>query len=120
MIDERFYAIVTNLRTLPANWSPSTGGPPGLTTPTRRDSGTQLGYGAEPAIRMEYDDHRNSISAHCARKIRQAMKKEIDEIRRVHGTKYDAAIKEMVDHLPHNKGFQKYLTDYGWKIRTVS
>ena len=30
----------------------------------------------------------------------------------------DAAIKEMVDRLPHNKGFQKYLADNGWKLRT--
>ncbi|MFF8374425.1 DUF6531 domain-containing protein [Streptomyces lydicus] len=96
--------------------------------------GTQLGYGAGPAIRMEYDDHRNFISTGSGRasdkwradqraliaqgKFDEAMKKDIDEIRRVHGTKYDAAIKEMVDHLPHNKGFQKYLSDNGWKIRT--
>ncbi|MFF8313232.1 DUF6531 domain-containing protein [Streptomyces lydicus] len=96
--------------------------------------GTQLGYGAGPAIRMEYDDHRNFISTGSGRasdqwradqraliaqgKFDEAMKKDIDEIRRVHGTKYDAAIKEMVDHLPHNKGFQKYLSDNGWKIRS--
>ncbi|MFI2235388.1 DUF6531 domain-containing protein [Streptomyces chrestomyceticus] len=96
--------------------------------------GAQLSYGAGPAIRMEYDDHRAFISTGTGRgpdkwradqraliaqgKFDEAMKMDIDEIRRVHGTKYDAAIKEMVDHLPHNKPFQKYLADNGWKIRT--
>ncbi|MEU7199676.1 DUF6531 domain-containing protein [Streptomyces sp. NPDC045470] len=96
--------------------------------------GAQLSYGAGPAIRMEYDDHRAFISTGTGRgpdkwradqraliaqgKFDEAMKKDIDEIRRVHGTKYDAAIKEMVDHLPYNKPFQKYLADNGWKIRT--
>ncbi|RLL66095.1 putative T7SS-secreted protein [Streptomyces sp. Z26] len=92
-----------------------------------------LSYGAGPAIRMEYQDHRDFISTgsnlesrHWRRQqedlIRQgqfdeAMKMDIDEIRREHGTKYDGAIKEMIDHMPHNKGFQKYLSDNGWKIR---
>ncbi|MFE0378910.1 hypothetical protein ACFW1M_25755 [Streptomyces inhibens] len=96
--------------------------------------GTQLGYGAGPAIQVEYDDHRNFISTGSGRasdqwradrraliaqgKFDEVMKKEIDKIRRVHGTKYGAAIKEMVDQLPHNKGFQKYLAGSGWKIRT--
>ncbi|MEU5545757.1 RHS repeat-associated core domain-containing protein [Streptomyces sioyaensis] len=96
--------------------------------------GTQLGYGAGPAIRMEYQHHRDFISTGSGPgpdkwradqraliaqgKFDEAMKKDIDEIRRVHGTRYDAAIKEMVDHLPHNKPFQKYLSDNGWKIRT--
>ena len=47
-----------------------------------------------------------------------AMKMDIGMIRKIHGTKYDAAIKEMVDHLPNNKNFQKYLSDNGWKLRT--
>ncbi|WP_344460936.1 hypothetical protein [Kitasatospora kazusensis] len=46
------------------------------------------------------------------------MKMDIGMIRKIHGTKYDAAIKEMVDSLPHNKAFQKHLGDNGWKIRT--
>ncbi|MEU2787600.1 RHS repeat-associated core domain-containing protein [Streptomyces sp. NPDC007100] len=87
-----------------------------------------------PAIRMHYDDHRNFVSTGSGPaavkwradqraliaqgKIDEAMKMDIDEVRRVHGTKYDAAIKEMVDSLPHNKYFQKYLSDNGWKIRT--
>ncbi|WP_157851607.1 RHS repeat-associated core domain-containing protein [Streptomyces monomycini] len=87
-----------------------------------------------PAIRMHYDDHRDFISTGSGidsvkwradqraliaqGKIDEAMKMDIDEIRRKHGTKYDAAIKEMVDSLPHNKYFQKYLSDNGWKIRT--
>lgn len=86
-----------------------------------------------PAIRMEYDDHRNFISTGTGRLARQwraaqgkliaqgkfdeAMKMDIDEIRRVHGTKYDAAIKEMVDDMPKNKGFQEFLNKNGWKIR---
>lgn len=95
--------------------------------------GHKLGYGPAPAIRMEYDDHRDFISTGSGadsdawrRKqealIRQgkfdvAMKMDIGMIRKIHGTKYDAAIKEMVDSLPHNKSFQDYLTAHGWKIR---
>jgi len=44
------------------------------------------------------------------------MKKDIDKIRRVHGTKYDAAIQEMVDDMPKNRGFQKFLKKNGWTI----
>ncbi|MEU1539025.1 RHS repeat-associated core domain-containing protein [Actinacidiphila glaucinigra] len=98
----------------------------GLTTDLKESTG--------PAIRMEYEDHRNFISTgssaeadawRAAQKslIRQgkfdeAMKMDIDEIRRLHGTKYDAAIKEMVDSLPNNRKFQKYLKDNGWTVRT--
>ncbi|WP_327070889.1 hypothetical protein [Kitasatospora sp. NBC_01302] len=45
------------------------------------------------------------------------MKMDIGKIRKDYGTKYDAAIKEMVDSLPNNRKFQKYLKDNGWKIR---
>ncbi|MFF2813219.1 RHS repeat-associated core domain-containing protein [Streptomyces sp. NPDC058000] len=95
---------------------------------------TDLKESTGPAIRMEYDDHRDFISTGSGKindkwrrdqealirqgKFDEAMKKDIDEIRRKHGTKYDAAIKEMVDSLPHNRKFQKYLADNGWKIRT--
>ncbi|GAA3004683.1 hypothetical protein GCM10020229_15750 [Kitasatospora albolonga] len=95
---------------------------------------SKLGYGAGPAIRMDYDDHRKFIStgsgaASIAWRTKQrlliaqgkfdvAMKMDIGKIRKIHGTKYDAAIKEMVDHLPHNKGFQDYLAANNWKIRT--
>jgi RHS repeat-associated protein len=87
-----------------------------------------------PSIRMEYDDHRNFIStgsgpgpdawrAQQSSLIRQgkfdeAIKMDIDEIRRVHGPKYDSAIKEMVDSIPNNEKLQQYLKDNGWKIRT--
>ncbi|QKW18530.1 hypothetical protein HUT16_05140 [Kitasatospora sp. NA04385] len=97
-------------------------------------NGGDLDPGYGPSIRMEYDDHRNFIStgsgpgpdawrAAQSSLIRQgkfdeAMKMDIDEIRRVHGTKYDAAIKEMADSLPHNAEFQKCLSANGWKIRT--
>ncbi|WP_051817856.1 DUF6531 domain-containing protein [Kitasatospora sp. NRRL B-11411] len=95
---------------------------------------SQLGYGPGPAIRMDYDDHRDFISTGSGAgsvawrakqraliaqgKFDVAMKMDIGMIRKIHGTKYDAAIKEMVDSLPHNKSFQKYLSDNGWKIRT--
>jgi RHS repeat-associated protein len=95
---------------------------------------TDLKESTGPSMRMEYDDHRNFISTGSGRasdlwrakqtdlikqgKFDEAMKMDIDEIRRVHGTKYDAAIKEMVDSLPNNRKFQKYLADNGWKIRT--
>jgi RHS repeat-associated protein len=94
---------------------------------------TDLKEPTGPAIRMDYDDHRKLISTGSGaasdawrRKqealIRQgkfdvAMKMDIGVIRKRHGTKYDAAIKEMVDSLPHNKKFQQYLTDNGWEIR---
>lgn len=86
-----------------------------------------------PSIRMEYRDHRDFIStgpgkandlwrAEQANLIKQgkfdeAMKMDIDEIRRVHHTKYDAAIKQMVDDMPKNKGFQEFLKKNGWHIR---
>ncbi|WP_282206666.1 RHS repeat-associated core domain-containing protein [Kitasatospora fiedleri] len=99
----------------------------GLGTPDLKES-------TGPAIRMEYDDHRDFISTGSSAaseqwratqksliqqgKFDEAMKMDIDEIRRVHGTKYDAAIKDMVDSLPGNRKFQKYLAGNGWKIRT--
>ena len=104
-----------------------------------KDSWLQLGLtnslteDAGPAIRMEYDDHRNFISTGSGKasakwrakqaglisqgKFDEAMKMDIDEIRRVHGTKYDAAIKEMVDDMPKNRGFQKFLKNNGWSVR---
>lgn len=96
--------------------------------------GAKLGYGPGPAIRMDYDDHRDFISTGSSAegiawrakqrsliaqgKFDVAMKMDIGMIRKIHGTKYDAAIKEMVDSLPNNKSFQKYLSSHGWKIRT--
>lgn len=38
-------------------------------------------------------------------------------IRRVHGGKYDAAIKQMVDDMPKNKPFNIFLDKNGWKVR---
>lgn len=86
-----------------------------------------------PAIRMDYNDHRDFIStgsgpdsvrwrAAQAKLISQgkfdeAMKMDIDEIRAIHGAKYDAAIKQMVDDMPNNKGLQEFLNKNGWKIR---
>lgn len=104
-----------------------------------QDSWLQLGLAdslsehSGPAIRMDYNDHRDFIStgsslesfewrAEQARLIKQgefdkAMQMDIEEIRRVHGMKYDAAIKEMVGDMPENKGFQRFLQKNGWKIR---
>lgn len=45
------------------------------------------------------------------------MKKDIEEIRRIHLDKYDTAIKEMVDDMPSNGPFQEFLAKNGWKIR---
>jgi hypothetical protein len=45
------------------------------------------------------------------------MEMDIDEIRAIHGAKYDAAIKQMVDDMPNNKGLQEFLNKNGWKIR---
>ncbi|WP_329586290.1 DUF6531 domain-containing protein [Kitasatospora sp. NBC_01250] len=94
---------------------------------------TDLKESTGPAIRMDYDDHRNFISTGSSRaskawrakqrslilqgKFDVAMKMDIGKIRKDYGTKYDAAIKEMVDSLPNNRKFQKYLKDNGWKIR---
>ncbi|MFD9124449.1 RHS repeat domain-containing protein [Kitasatospora sp. NPDC059571] len=90
------------------------------------------GYG--PSIRMEYDDHRKFISTGRGAgpdawratqrslilqgKWDEAMQKDIQEIRRVHGTKYDSAIREMVDSLPQNAEFQKFLKANNWRVRT--
>ncbi|MFI6768177.1 hypothetical protein [Streptomyces sp. NPDC050355] len=46
------------------------------------------------------------------------MKTDIDKIRRVHGSKYDAAAKEPVGDLPHNKLPEILLADNGRKART--
>jgi hypothetical protein len=104
-----------------------------------KDSWLQLGLtdslseSAGPAIRMEHDDHRKFISTGSGKasekwrakqaglisqgKFDEAMKMDIDEIRRVHGTKYDAAIKEMVADMPKNRGFQNFLKKNGWSVR---
>ncbi|NUQ97065.1 MAG: RHS repeat protein [Streptomyces sp.] len=125
----------------PANWTDGSDNTryeinhvPAKATYLKLGMPTDLKESTGPAIRMEYDDHRNFISTGSGPgpdawrakqqslikqgKFDEAMKMDIDEIRRVHGTKYDAAIKEMADSLPDNRKFQKYLADNGWKIRT--
>ena len=37
-------------------------------------------------------------------KFDEVMKMDIDKIREIHGAKYNAAIKQMVDDMPNNKG----------------
>jgi hypothetical protein len=41
---------------------------------------------------------------------------KFDEIRAQYGTKYDAAIKQMVGDVPKNRAFQTFLTKNGWTI----
>ncbi|HWG24950.1 DUF6531 domain-containing protein [Actinospica sp.] len=103
-----------------------------------KDSWMQLGLtnklseSAGPSIRMEYADHRDFIStgssqdskdwrAAQARLISQgrfdkAMKMDIDEIRDQFGTKYDDAIRQMVDDMPKNRGLRTFLRKNGWTI----
>ncbi|MFC8717732.1 hypothetical protein [Kitasatospora sp. NPDC057198] len=45
------------------------------------------------------------------------MKTGIDGIRRVRGTKYDAATEETADSLPYTAEFQKHFGANGWKVR---
>ncbi|WP_152627856.1 DUF6531 domain-containing protein [Streptacidiphilus neutrinimicus] len=126
---------------LPANWTDGSDPTPyEVNHVPAKDAYLNLGLPTDlkestgPAIRMEYDDHRNFISTGSGRdsiawrakqrslikqgKIDVAMKMDIGKIRKEYGTKYDAAIKEMVDSLPNNRKFQKYLKDNGWKLRT--
>lgn len=126
---------------LPANWTDGSDNTryevnhvPAKATYLNLGLPTDLKESTGPSIRMEYDDHRDFISTGSGKasdlwrakqralilqgKFDEAMKMDIDEIRRKHGTKYDAAIKEMADSLPNNRKFQKYLADNGWKIRT--
>ncbi|MGV9242762.1 DUF6531 domain-containing protein [Streptomyces sp. NPDC003710] len=126
---------------LPANWTDGSDNTryevnhiPAKATYLNLGLARDLKESTGPAIRMEYDDHRDFISTGSGKasekwrakqqslikqgKFDEAMKMDIDEIRRVHGTKYDHAIKEMVDSLPQNRQFQKYLQANGWKIRT--
>ncbi|MEU8694115.1 hypothetical protein [Streptomyces sp. NPDC048665] len=46
----------------------------------------------------------------------QVMKMDIDEIRDLHGDKYDTHIKDKVDSLKNNKKFQAMLTKKDWTI----
>ncbi|MBF9070398.1 RHS repeat-associated core domain-containing protein [Streptacidiphilus fuscans] len=126
----------------PANWSDGSNStryeinhvPAKATYKSLGMAGGDLNMGYGPAIRMEYQHHRDFIStgsgpgpdrwrAAQSSLIRQgkfdeAMKMDIDEIRRVHGTKYDAAIKEMRESIQNNVEFKKYLDANGWKFRT--
>ncbi|MEU0074762.1 DUF6531 domain-containing protein [Streptomyces sp. NPDC006332] len=85
-----------------------------------------------PAIRMEKPDHRNVTSTGYGQEAREwqqrqrelinagrfdeAMKMDIDDIRRLYGAKYDQHIAEMVASLPKNKALQELLTKNGWEI----
>jgi RHS repeat-associated protein len=87
-----------------------------------------------PSIRMEYADHRAFISTGSGAASAQyrefqaklismgrmdvAMKMDIVNIRAQFGTKYDAAIAEMVSDLPNNTHLQDFLSKNGWTIRT--
>lgn len=41
---------------------------------------------------------------------------DIDDIRALHGDKYDQHIADMVASMKDNPGLQKMLTDNGWTI----
>lgn len=93
--------------------------------------GTDAPYG--PAIRMEYDDHRNFVSTGSSAagavwratqrtmisqgKFTEALQMDIDQIRSDYGTKYDGAIAEMINSLPNNTKLQDALKANGWTIR---
>lgn len=78
---------------------------------------------ASPVVFAEAEQHVQSLQWPLAfRGIegqdRRRSQVDIDGIRRVHGTKYDAAIKEMVADMSRNRGFfQDFLKKNGWSIR---
>ncbi|WP_313896659.1 RHS repeat-associated core domain-containing protein [Streptomyces sp. GC420] len=90
------------------------------------------GAGMGPAIRMEYDDHRNVTSTGSSKESDDwraeqrahidngrwdlAMKMDIDEIRELYGDKYDTHIADMIESLKHNRKFQAMLEKRGWTI----
>ncbi|MGA5040206.1 RHS repeat-associated core domain-containing protein [Streptomyces capoamus] len=85
-----------------------------------------------PAIRMEYDDHRDlystgsDLQAQAWRtwqrelvdkgRITEAMRMDIDDIKRRFPGKYDQHIEDMVNSLKDNKPFQDMLTKRGWTV----
>ncbi|MBR7836812.1 RHS repeat protein [Actinospica durhamensis] len=94
-------------------------------------SGNRVPYG--PAIRMEYDDHRKLKStdpgltgdAYRAKlrtlvqqgKFDEAMKMDLDDIRKKYPGKYDAAINEMIKSMKKNTKLTDALKAKNWKIR---
>ncbi|MEU0274243.1 DUF6531 domain-containing protein, partial [Streptomyces sp. NPDC006307] len=90
----------------------------------------KVNYG--PSIRMEYDDHRDVYSTGSydeakawqmwqrelvsQGRITEAMKMDIDDIKRRFPGKYDDHIEEMVKSLKDNKRLQDMLTARGWTI----
>ncbi|GGW55896.1 hypothetical protein GCM10010503_36260 [Streptomyces lucensis JCM 4490] len=85
-----------------------------------------------PAIRMERDDHEKLYSTGYSLesqawqqyqrelinqgRITDAMRMDIDDIKRRFPGKYDQHIEEMVNSLKHNKPLQAMLTKRGWTI----
>lgn len=96
-----------------------------------RTDKTGGGAGMGPAIRMDCDDHRKPTSTGSSKRSERwrakqrvfidagrwdnAMKMDIDEIRKLYGDKYDSHIKDMVDSLENNRKFQAMLEQKGWK-----
>ncbi|MFF1732780.1 DUF6531 domain-containing protein [Streptomyces sp. NPDC058247] len=88
-----------------------------------------------PSIRMEYDDHRSLYSTgsdlqtqawHMWQRelvdkghITEAMRMDIDDIKRRFPGKYDSHIEDMVNSLKDNKNLQDMLTKRGWSIDTA-
>ncbi|MER6994455.1 RHS repeat-associated core domain-containing protein [Streptomyces sp. NPDC000410] len=85
-----------------------------------------------PSIRMEYDDHRDVYSTGSELqaqawqmwqrelvsqgRITEAMRMDIDDIKRRFPGKYDQHIEEMVKSLKDNKNLQAMLASRGWSI----
>ncbi|MGP3634421.1 golvesin C-terminal-like domain-containing protein [Streptomyces sp. 24-1644] len=90
------------------------------------DSVTDFAYGDGPAIQMDYLDHRAVYSTGSARaakawrawqkeligsgRIDEAVQMDINDIRQRFGTKYDSAIRQMVDGLANNPAYQALRT----------
>ncbi|MBA4861320.1 DNRLRE domain-containing protein [Streptomyces sp. PSKA54] len=90
------------------------------------DSVTDFAYGDGPAIQMDYLDHRAVYSTGRYRasqawrmwqkelidagRIDEAVQMDIDDIRRRFGTKYDDAIRQMVDGMANNPAYQALRT----------
>jgi filamentous hemagglutinin len=86
-----------------------------------------------PGIRMDKADHAKVTSTAygaAARKwqakqkalilqgkMAEAMQMDIDDIRSKFGSKYDPAIKEMIQNIPKNAALQKFLKDNNWSIQ---
>ncbi|WP_329146853.1 DUF6531 domain-containing protein [Streptomyces niveus] len=107
---------------------------PGFYIANKPHSSQEVNNG--PAIRMERSDHKRLNSTGSSRfstawqtwqrelisqgKLTQAMRMDIDDIKRKFPGKYDDQIKEMVESLKDNKNFQAMLTKRGWTVNEAA